>query len=346
MEVLTTIGGNAWHLLMESAPYILFGLLISGVLSTFLTSDMVARQLGQGRVLPVIKAALFGIPLPLCSCGVLPAAVALKQQGANRGATTAFMIATPESGVDSIAVSYALLDPFLTVIRPVAALISAVAAGIVENLFVVPDHKPAQTDDCCCSSTSETRRSLIQGIRYAFTKVWQDMALWFFFGLLLASLITALIPASVMEAWLGGGVSSLLIMLAVGIPIYICASASTPIAAALILQGVSPGAALVFLLAGPATNITSLTVLVSILGKRGTAVYLMMVSGGALLCGWLVDQVYRVMAWSPQARLGSGGEWLDPAVEKICVAVLLVVSLPVVANWLQKTVSRCKRVIR
>ncbi len=133
MNVLSAILDNAWLLLQESAPYILFGLLISGVLSSFLTSALIVRHLGQGRVWPVIKAALFGIPLPLCSCGVLPAAVTLKQQGANRGATTAFMIATPESGVDSIAVSYALLDPFLTVVRPVAALISAVVAGIVEK---------------------------------------------------------------------------------------------------------------------------------------------------------------------------------------------------------------------
>ncbi len=346
MNVLSAILDNAWLLLQESAPYILFGLLISGVLSSFLTSALIARHLGQGRVWPVIKAALFGIPLPLCSCGVLPAAVTLKQQGANRGATTAFMIATPESGVDSIAVSYALLDPFLTVVRPVAALISAVVAGIVENLFVCSDQEPAEPVGCCCSSDCETRRSFVDGLRYAFTQVWQDMAVWFFFGLLLAGVITALVPASLMDAWLGGGFSSLVIMLVIGIPVYICASASTPIAAALILQGVSPGAALVFLLAGPATNVTSLTVLVSILGKRGTAVYLVMVSGGALLCGWLVDQVYRVMAWSPQARLGSGGEWMDPAVEKICVAVLLVLSLPVAARWARKNVSRLKGFIQ
>jgi len=134
-------------------------------------------------------------------------------------------------------------------------------------------------------------------------------------------------------------------MLAVGIPIHICASASTPIAAALIMQGVSPGAALVFLLAGPATNVTSLTVLVSILGKRGTAVYLLMVSGGALLCGWLVDLVYQGMNWSPQAQLGTGGEWMDPAIEKISVAVLVIVSLPVAVTLLQKVSARLKKAI-
>nr|WP_320049722.1 permease [uncultured Desulfuromonas sp.] len=330
-----TIIENAWLLLCESAPYVVFGLLVSGVLSTVLTSDVIARHLGQGRVVPVVKAALFGIPLPLCSCGVLPAAVTLKKQGANRGALSAFMIATPESGVDSIAISYALLDPFLTVMRPVAALLSAVAAGVVENLFIDTSVPAVATQACCCSA-SPSRRTLRQGLHYAFSTVWQDMALWFFSGLFLAGMITALVPPSVMERWLGGGFSSLLVMLVVGVPIYICASASTPIAAALIMQGVSPGAALVFLLAGPATNVTSLTVLVSILGKRGTVVYLLVVSGGAVLCGWLVDEVYILMSWVPQAQLGVGSEWMPVEVEKICVAVLLVLSLPVVAQWLQR----------
>lgn len=335
MTVLMTIIEHAWLLLRESAPYVVFGLLVSGVLSTVLTSDVIARHLGRGRVVPVVKAALFGIPLPLCSCGVLPAAITLKKQGANRGAVSAFMIATPESGVDSIAISYALLDPFLTIIRPVAALFSAVVAGLVENLFVDTSEPVVASHAGCCSDLP-LRRTLRQGVCYAFESVWQDMAVWFFSGLILAGMITALVPASMMEQWLGGGFSSLLVMLVVGVPIYICASASTPIAAALILQGVSPGAALVFLLAGPATNVTSLTVLVSILGKRGTAVYLLMVSGGALLCGWLVDEVYALMAWVPQAQLGAGSEWMPVEVEKICVAVLLILSLPVLARWLQR----------
>jgi uncharacterized membrane protein YraQ (UPF0718 family) len=330
-DLFLNIFSAAWQLLLQSAPYVVFGLLISGVLSTFLNSQFIARHLGQGRVLPVLKAALFGVPLPLCSCGVLPAAMTLKQQGANRGAISSFLIATPESGVDSIAVSYALLDPFLTIVRPVAALLCAIVAGIVENLFPAPPAK-ACVDRVVCSGETALRRSLTGGFRYAFTDVWQGMAGWFFVGLLLAGVITALIPADWMEHWLGGGVSSLLIMLVVGVPIYICASASTPIAAALILQGVSPGAALVFLLAGPATNVTSLTVLIAILGKRGTLLYLAMLSSGAVLAGYLVDLTYRVMAWSPQAQMGVGAELIGEPVEKICVAILMVASLPLVVN--------------
>jgi len=216
--------------------------------------------------------------------------VSLRKQGANNGATTAFMISTPESGVDSIAITFALLDPIMTVARPVVAFLTAAVAGFTENLFSSgnkfsppPADLTCLVDGCCdgidCPPEEHSRHhtfagKIRAGLSFSLTELWNDLAGWFLLGLLLAGLITTIVPEEMIGRHLGGGIQSMLIMLGVGIPLYICATASTPIAAALILKGVSPGAALVFLIAGPATNVTTLTVLFGILGKRATAIYL------------------------------------------------------------------------
>jgi uncharacterized membrane protein YraQ (UPF0718 family) len=255
---------------------------------------------------------------------VLPAAVSLRKQGANNGATTAFLISTPESGVDSISITYALLDPIMTVARPLVAFVTATCAGIAENLFghgratqrLLPDLS-CPVDNCCNGQNCDPKthkahhtfaEKIKSGIGYAFTDLWEDIAKWFLFGLLLAGLITVLIPDDIFSRYLGSGLPAMLLMLAFGIPLYICATASTPIAAALILKGVSPGAALVFLLVGPATNVASLTVLTGILGKRATAIYLGSIAVAAVLFGLLLDQVYIGLGISARAMVGQASE--------------------------------------
>jgi uncharacterized membrane protein YraQ (UPF0718 family) len=286
----------------------------------------------------------------------LPAAVSLQKQGANKGATTAFLISTPESGVDSIAVTYALLDPVITVARPVAALVTATAAGVAQNLFEpVEEVKPAAPDlscpvDGCCDgtfcSTEEHKRhhtsgeKIRAGIKYAVTDVWGDMAGWFLIGLLLAGLITSVVPEAWFSSYLGGGLASMLIMLAVGIPLYICATASTPIAAALILKGVSPGAALVFLLAGPATNVTSLTVLLKVLGKRATGIYLFAIAVFAVLFGLILDKIYGLFGLVPHALVGKADELVPAWAEWFGAAILLILSVKPVWHSLK---ARWKR---
>ena len=343
MNHIQNIFYEAWHLLLESSPYIIFGLLISGILRVFITPESIARHLGEGRFMPVFKAALFGIPIPLCSCGVLPAAVSLKKQGANNGATTAFLISTPESGVDSIAITYALLDPIMTIARPVTAFLTAAAAGIAENLFHSPE-KARKKDydlscpvDGCCDRAScspeehRTHHSFMEriaaGLRYSVTEVWYDMAGWFFIGLLLAGIIMAFIPEDLFTEYLGGGLSSMLLMLAIGIPLYICATASTPVAAALILKGVSPGAALVFLIAGPATNVTSLTVLFGVLGKRASAIYLASIALLSVLSGLLLDNIYFSFNISARAVTGHAAELIPAWIEYTGAVLLLLFSI-------------------
>ena len=350
MSFLTDLALAAWTLLEQSSLYMLLGLFIGGLLKVFLSPDFVAAHLGRGRFKPVLKAALLGVPLPLCSCGVLPAAAQLKRQGANNGATAAFLISTPESGVDSIAVSWALLDPLMTVARPVAAFVSALVAGIMENLVSFKERVPpplpmisalassCSGQDCGCghdhSSQAGVASRIGQGMRYAVTDIWGDLAGWFFVGIVIAAGITVLVPDDLITRHLGGGIGSMLLMLAAGVPMYICATASTPIAAALILKGASPGAALVFLLAGPATNVTALTVLIRILGRKGLAIYLGSIAVVSLLCGLALDAVYFSLGLSAMATIGEVTETMPDWVLLIATIVLLLLSLPVLARRL------------
>lgn len=278
----------------------------------------------------------------------------MNKQGANKGATMAFLISTPESGVDSIAVTYALLDPIMTIIRPLAAFLTAMTAGFLENcMFWRQPAAEVQVDrscplDGCCDGVDcpdevhrqhhSLKEKLFYGIRYAFQDVWGDIVGWFFIGLLLAALITALLPDAFMASVLGGGIHSMLVMLVIGIPIYICATASTPVAAALILKGVSPGAALVFLLVGPATNVTSLSVLLGILGRGSTAIYLSVIAGCAVLLGLGVDMVYSALGISPQAVIGKAGELVPAGVKLVAAALLLMISVRPLYTLLRKRI--------
>jgi hypothetical protein len=272
---------------------------------------------------------------------VLAAAVSLRKQGATKGATTAFLISTPESGVDSIALTYALLDPIMTVARPVSAFLTALVAGVAENLAgdrqetqaIVPD-LTCPVDGCCDGVNCDPKdhrnhhgfvEKIRAGLKFAVIDLWGDIAAWFFAGLLLAGLITVLVPEDFFGRHLGSGLPAMLLMLAVGIPLYICASASTPIAAALILKGVSPGVALVFLLAGPATNMAALTVLAGVMGKRATAVYLAAIAVCSVLLGLALDYVYGALGVSARAVAGQAGEvfpaWLQWAAALLVLAI-------------------------
>ena len=286
---------------------------------------------------------------------MLPAAASLRKQGANKGATTAFLISTPESGVDSIAVTYALLDPVMTIVRPVAAFFTAVFAGFAENLFfwqkeqqqLVVD-RSCPVDGCCdgVDCPDEVHRhhhsykeKVVAGLKFSYQDVWGDIAVWFFIGVFIAALITVLVPDEVMTTFLGGGLSSMLVMLLVGIPLYICATASTPVAAALILKGVSPGAALVFLLVGPATNVTSLSVLIGILGKKSTLLYLASLSFCAVMFGLGVDWLYQYLNISPKAILGEATELIPEAVRWVSVCILLAFSIRPLQFYFKKLIT-------
>jgi len=313
MILLERILAESWNVLCLSAPYMLFGFFIAGLLKAFIPDDFVARHLGRENGSSIVKAALFGVPIPLCSCGVLPAAAGLRKQGAGKGASTAFLISTPETGVDSIAVTWALLDPLMALLRPLSAFLTAMVTGqLVRSLD--PDVKkaaaspapleafpmaPAGDEPSACGCSAPGRKPTVMerlrmGMRFSFGDLFIDISGWFFVGVVIAGFITVFLSPELVDAYLGNPLVAMLAMLVIGTPLYVCATASTPIAAALVLKGLNPGAALVFLLAGPATNAAALSVITGILGKKSMVLYLVGIMVSSFLLGFAVDAVYSM----------------------------------------------------
>ena len=310
-----------WTVLAESGPYLLIGFFVAGLLEVFIPRAWIQRHLGGRGIFQVVKAALVGAPVPLCSCSVLPTAAQLRREGAGPGATTAFLIATPETGVDSVGISYALLDPMMTLARPLAAISTAVISGLAVDgsgvrIPAPPASQAATCSDSCaesCSSEGEATgpghhslgSRLARAVRYAYGTLLEDLAPWFVIGFALAALITLAIPADFFEESSLVGLPAMGLMLLAGIPLYVCATASTPIAAALIAKGLEPGPALVFLLAGPATNIATMGVIRRLLGGRALSIYLASIALCSVAAGALIDGLYGALDLTPRAFGGS-----------------------------------------
>jgi uncharacterized membrane protein YraQ (UPF0718 family) len=268
--------------------------------------------------------------------------VLLKKEGANRGAVTSFVIATPESSVDSISVTWALLDPVMTVVRPICAFVMAVVAGLGVNFLErTDDEAPKGGTSCaaCCQGSGAGQRAKrpefsLSALASGMVSLWGDISTWFFAGVVAAGVITALVPSSFLEAHFGGGPGSMFLMLAAGIPLYICATASTPLAAALILKGASPGAALVLMLTGPATNITAISSLFPIIGRRAVVIYLMVIAGFAVLFGLGVDWLYDLMGTDLKSVALAQAQRLPEWVKWICALLLLSLSAFIYAGRL------------
>jgi uncharacterized membrane protein YraQ (UPF0718 family) len=322
----------------EAAIYILFGFFIAGILYIFYPKEKVVKALGKEGFGSILKAAFIGIPLPLCSCGVIPTAFSLRKQGASRGATLSFLISTPETGVDSLAITYALLDPIMTVFRPFAAFLTAIFAGLAENVFASHDDYPiAELNNCSTCNNSDAdghthnkKVKFKRAMEYAFVDLVGDISKTLVIGIVLAGIISTVIPKGFFENYLGSGILSMLIMLVVGIPLYICATASTPIASALILKGLSPGAALVLLLAGPATNIATILVVGKQMGRKTVIVYLISIALMSILMGVLLNQVYFYLGFNAIASVGEAKE-LIPEILKIAGSVILAGLI--IYNW-------------
>lgn len=327
-EMLTEWFEAIWMVLAESGPYLLVGFTIAGFLAVFVPTSWVARRLGGDDTRSVATAALIGVPVPLCSCSVIPTATQLRRSGASRGATTSFLISTPETGVDSIGATWALMDPLMTVIRPLAAFITAFASGVTVNLFggEGPGAEepgvaaPEATGGSCCSHTTDTAPAdhgdrhdhdhsqdapeggsvFGRAMRYAFGTLLDDLTPWFIVGFAISATIVVAVPDGFFEGTLFTGWTAMLAMLIAGVPLYVCATASTPIAAAMMAKGLEPGAALVFLLAGPATNVATILVVRDLLGSRALASYLGSIAVVSLLLGTAVNVLYPALGFDPR----------------------------------------------
>lgn len=277
------------NLLGEMAPYLLLGFLVAGILHAFTPRSLYARHLAGNGFRPVLMAALFGVPLPLCSCGVIPTAMSMRRRGASRAATVSFLVSTPQTGIDSMLATGSLLGLPFALVRPVAAFVTALTGGVLTGVLTGKgsDMTPEETVSEAPQRTFAAKCRA--ALRYGFVDMVQDIGRWLVIGLLLAGLITVLVPDDFFTTFAEHPLTGMLLVLALAVPMYVCATGSIPIAAALMLKGLSPGAALVFLMAGPATNVAALLVIGKVLGRRTLGIYLAAIVVGALGFGLLID---------------------------------------------------------
>jgi uncharacterized membrane protein YraQ (UPF0718 family)/copper chaperone CopZ len=285
----------SWNLFSAMAPYIFLGLFFGGLLHVFFKKELIFRHLGRQNTRSVITASLFGVPLPLCSCSVVPIAQSLKKQGASSGAILSFLISTPQTGIDSIFATYGMMGPFFAVIRPVSAFVMGIIGGIITNIFDRPSppqpvHAPktsGKTEHIFHVSFMDRIRELFS---YAYGELLDDFSLHLIVGIFISAIISLVVPANFFESALGNTNLELLLLLVGGIPLYICSTGSIPVVLTLMAKGLSPGAAFVFLIAGPATNAATITVLASTLGKKLTMVYLGTMISFSLFFGFLINR--------------------------------------------------------
>jgi uncharacterized membrane protein YraQ (UPF0718 family) len=338
MELLQSF----WFLLLESAPYLLLGLFLAGVIKQLIPEAFIKRIMGEKS--SVVTAALIGTPLPLCSCSVIPTAMGIRRAGASKASTASFMVATPETGVDSIGITYALMGPVMAIARPVAAITSAIMAGLLVRSYdeEIPINSSSEEEAHCCDTKppeNEIQQSIGQKLltigRYGYGKLLADFMDWLIIGLLFAAVIKTYVPESFFLQY-GSGVGAMVIVVLISIPMYICATASTPIAAGLMLSGFSPGAALVFMLTGPASNVATLMVIKNELGHRSLIAYLIGVIFTAIVMGLMLDNVLLWFDLSLSINLGSHGEMTSILYQVSAVILVLLMLRQYWLRWRNK----------
>jgi len=400
MNIVLTFLDNLLALSLEAAPWLVLGLVIGGLIKALIPTELLNKHLSGKGFPSIVKAALFGAPLPLCSCGVIPAALGLRRAGASKPATISFLVSTPETGIDSVSISYALLGPFMAIVRPIAAITSAITAGLLvgkseDNITNTALSSDATSEASCCSSkgmsskqdsnleskpiveasccsseepkivaetsccssekVDEPNKAVIEtagsccgsedqiksvpnqqsktqsflykawdGVVYSFVDLFDKVLFWLCIGLIFAAAVKTFVPVTFLAEW-GSGLPAMLVMLVVGIPMYVCATASTPIAAGLLLAGVSPGTAMVFLMAGPATNISTIGVIGKELGKRSLMAYLGGVGIVALITGFIVDYLVVKLNIDVQGQIAHNLDMVPPIIAWAALLLLLAV---------------------
>ena len=289
------------HIINEMSPYLLLGFLLAGLMHAFIPQSYYSKYLAKPNFRSVLNATLFGIPLPLCSCGVIPTAMSLRKEGASKGAATSFLIATPQTGVDSIIATSSLMGVAYAIIRPIAALITALFGGTLVNMLDKDSNENTaeQTEEnhehqnCCHHHEQEHHATFFKKIKtalqYGYVEMMEDIGKWLIIGLIVAGMITVFVPAEAFKVFEGNTLLSMLLVLAIAVPMYVCATGSIPIAVALIMKGLTPGAGLVLLMAGPACNMASMLVVKKVMGTKTLVIYLASIILGSILFGMAID---------------------------------------------------------
>jgi len=334
-EIAGTYLGELVRLVNEMSPYLLLGFLSAGLLRVVFPRKIVARYMGQRNFRSVFNASLLGVPMPLCSCGVLPAGIGFYRNGASRGSSISFLISTPQTGVDSILATYAMLGLPLAIIRPIVALSTGILGGVLGN---ATDKGPDSS--ATAGATEEAHpRNVKELFRYGFVELIQDISKWLIIGMLVAALLSVLIPGDFFTSTISSEYMAMLLMLLASVPLYICATGSIPIAAVLLMKGLSPGAALVLLMAGPATNIATMAVIGNTLGKRSLWVYLVSIVGGALFFGIVVNELLP-REWITGAIPSLSGHMHDHPVGWFSKGASVVLGLLIVNGYILKFRAR------
>lgn len=341
-----------WGLSVDMGIYILFGLLAAGVLHQFIREEWIQKHLGKNTQGSVYKAALYGAPLPLCSCSVIPFAATLKRNGASKGATLSFLISTPITGVDSILATFGMFGGVFTLYRVVSSVIIAIAAGLLMNIFepkeLIKPKKafsfsataPASSPKVSFENTDKKQNkfSLYDVFHYGFGTLLGSFSKPLFLGLLIGAFITASMPTNLQQFFGDNRFLGYIIAVAIAAPMYVCATASLPIAASLILAGVSPGAAFIFLSAGPATNTVTMGVVKSMLGMRALIVYLGVILGGSIVFGALIDIGFDSLSVGMNVDMNENHGLLQ---ESAAVIMLGLIGWNLMSGWFQKTDKSC-----
>lgn len=321
MNVVTSMFQQTWLLTMEMAPYLLFGFLMAGVLRAFFTESWVRQHLGRKGFYQICKSVVIGIPLPLCSCGVIPVAAGIRRSGGQRGAVAAFTASTPQTGIDSIAATVGMLGWTFTAIRLVIAFANGLVAGLVVERWGGKDEDPAGQSCCssgqnsesgthsccaepdhgkpCCSGEQEESngaerahafgKKLASGMRFGLVTLPRDLAPALILGLLIAGAISAFVPTEFFRDFPGGLVGSYVALTLISLPLYVCSTGSIPMAFSFLQAGLSPGAVIIFLIAGPASNVATVTSLWRLIGARGTVGYIFSIVLTSWICAFVVD---------------------------------------------------------
>jgi len=291
IEFLKSLAIGFCDTAMEMSPYVLFGFLVAGLLSALISQQKVEQHLGGHGIWQVVKASLFGVPLPLCSCSVIPVTMSLYKHKASKAAAVSFLLSTPQTGVDSIFVTYSLLGPVFAIFRPVAAFITGVIGGALVNWFDKTSAAPQNVEDACTDECCHMKKEnkIMRALKYGLVVLPRDIAAPLIIGLVIAAFISALVPDDFFAEKLPSGFISIFVMMLIGIPVYVCATASVPIAAAMMMKGLDPGAAFAFLVTGPATNAAGIITIWKILGRKTALIYLLTVAGCALAGGFALN---------------------------------------------------------
>ncbi|MBO5888058.1 MAG: SO_0444 family Cu/Zn efflux transporter [Bacteroidaceae bacterium] len=342
MNILSEI----WFLLCEMSPFLLLGFMLAGLMHEFVPNTLYTRYLGKPTFGSVVLAALFGVPLPLCSCGVIPTAMGIRREGASKGATISFLIATPQTGVDSIIATYSLMGLPFAVIRPVVALLTAIFGGTlcnaldndnVDDNLNLNANLNANDGKKSTPTLSSSSKRLRRAFAYAFGEMMEDIGKWLAVGLVVAGIITAAVPDSWFFIFRDNTLYSILFVLLFSIPMYLCATGSIPIAMALMLKGLTPGAALVLLMAGPACNAASILVVGKVLGKRTMLIYLVSIVMGAIVSGYVIDYMLpREWFNAPVSHYAACHEEGVGLFSYLCTAFLLVCLVRAFWPWKQR----------